>query len=195
MTLATKTEAVLCRFGQRPWRLVESGHSSWAMLGQARHCWPAAQHTHAYMHVHMRVCTHVYTHVCTHVCTHVYTHVSAHCRCSAHNSEACMQHGGGSRTGDVLHRLWRHVYMHVYAHVCTYIHVHVYMHMPTRIRSGTGDVLHRLPRQVDTNQRITFDMDASGRYLVTACQVASCPYPIPCHADHWRIFFAAVCMQ
>merc|ERR1711966_148275 len=38
---------------------------------------------------------------------------------------------------------------------------------------GTGDVLHRLPRQVDTNQRITFDMDASGRYLVTACQSGS----------------------
>lgn len=38
---------------------------------------------------------------------------------------------------------------------------------------GTGDVLHRLQREVTTNQRITFDLDFTGRYLVSACQTGS----------------------
>jgi hypothetical protein len=59
------------------------------------------------------------------------------------------------------------------------------------VRSGSGEVLHRFHRLCETNQRIAFDIDQTGRYVAAACQVplvngtslrSPTPQPLGCRA-------------
>jgi hypothetical protein len=59
------------------------------------------------------------------------------------------------------------------------------------VRSGSGEVLHRFHRVCETNQRIAFDIDQTGRYVAAACQVplvngtslhSPTPQPLGCRA-------------